>query len=150
MDVYSLHQLIIRKGKLLDTTPEFLSFKRTYIAKWGSISYILLLLEKLLGQSSVDLAYVEGRKVALLVAGDLDLNKPSNEELFDCVVNKDQVGKQIKIPSLMFKGHEGPILAATAIQKNWRMHKARVAYTYLRFLMEKATVIQRAFRLFLF
>lgn len=29
------------------------------------------------------------------------------------------------------------------------MHKARVAYTYLRFLIEKATKIQRVFRLFL-
>lgn len=50
----------------------------------------------------------------------------------------------------MFKGHEGPILAATCIQKYWRMHKARVAYTYLKFLMQKATKIQRAFRLYQF
>jgi hypothetical protein len=50
----------------------------------------------------------------------------------------------------MFKGHEGPILAATYIQKFWRMHKARVAYVYLKFLMEKAVKIQRAFRMFLF
>ena len=49
---------------------------------------------------------------------------------------------------MMFKGQEGPILAATVIQKNWRTHKARVAYTYLKFLMAKATVIQRSFRLF--
>lgn len=50
----------------------------------------------------------------------------------------------------MFKGHEGPILAATYIQKFWRMHKARVAYVYLKFLMEKAVKIQKAFRMFLF
>ena len=54
------------------------------------------------------------------------------------------------IPSLMFKGHEGPIKAATCIQKNWRMHKARVAYTYLKFLMQKAIKIQKAFRLYIF
>lgn len=42
----------------------------------------------------------------------------------------------------MYKGHSGPVLAATCIQKNWRMHKARVAYTYLRFLISKATKIQ--------
>ena len=50
----------------------------------------------------------------------------------------------------MFKGHEGTGKAALCIQKNWRMHKARVAYTYLMFLWQKAVKIQRAFRLFLF
>ena len=48
LDVCSLHQFIIRKGKVLANTPEFLSFKRTYIAQWGSISYIIHLLEKFL------------------------------------------------------------------------------------------------------
>lgn len=41
MDQFSLHQIIIRKGEILDTTPEFISFKRTYLNKWGSVSYIL-------------------------------------------------------------------------------------------------------------
>lgn len=31
MDEYSLHNIIIRKGKCLDETPEFISFKRTYL-----------------------------------------------------------------------------------------------------------------------
>jgi hypothetical protein len=31
MDEYSLHNLIIRKGKCLDEAPEFISFKRTYL-----------------------------------------------------------------------------------------------------------------------
>ena len=60
------------------------------------------------------------------------------EELVD---NTDKELRKVKIPSMMFKGHEGPILAATVIQKNWRTHKARVAYTYLKFLMSKATII---------
>ena len=50
----------------------------------------------------------------------------------------------------MFKGPEGPILAATVLQKNFRMYKAREAYKHLRFLMKKATTIQRRFRLYLF
>jgi hypothetical protein len=44
-----------------------------------------------------------------------DLKKPSNELLFDCIVNKDEVGKIIKIPSRMFKGPKGPELAAITI-----------------------------------
>lgn len=50
----------------------------------------------------------------------------------------------------MFKGPEGPILAATVIQKNFRMFKARESYRHLLFLMKKATKIQRRFRLYLF
>ena len=50
----------------------------------------------------------------------------------------------------MFKGPKGPILAATTIQKNFRMFKAREAYKHLRFLMKKAKIIQRRFRLYLF
>ena len=44
MDQYSLHQIIIRKGEILDTTPEFISFKRTYLNKWGSVSFVLHLI----------------------------------------------------------------------------------------------------------
>lgn len=64
MDVYSLHQLMIRKGTLLEQTPEFISFKRTYIQRWGSIAYVLHLLEKLMSDAQVELCYVEGRKIA--------------------------------------------------------------------------------------
>jgi len=150
MDQYSLHQIIIRKGQILDTTPEFISFKRTYLNKWGAVSYILHCIQRLLSESEVELAYIEGRKVALLAGVEMDLKKPPKEELYDCIVNKNEVASRIKIPSMMFKGQEGPILAATVIQKNWRSHKARVAYTYLKFLMQKATVIQRSFRLYQF
>lgn len=66
MDVYSLHQFIIRKGKVLDQTPEFISFKRTYITQWGSVSYIIHLLEKFLGTYGVDMAYIEGKQLVAL------------------------------------------------------------------------------------
>lgn len=72
------------------------------------------------------MAYVEGKQIAILA--EEDLKKPTNEMLFDCIVNKDEVGKIIKIPSRMFKGPKGPELAAVTIQKNWRMYKAHTAY----------------------
>lgn len=81
LDEFSLHQFIIRKGKCLDDTPEFLSFKRTYISKWGSISYIIHLLEKMLTSSNVPIAIIEGKKLADL--SNEDLKKPKNEDLFD-------------------------------------------------------------------
>jgi hypothetical protein len=42
-------------------------------------------------------------------------NKPANEQLFDCIANKDDVSKLIKIPSRMFKGPRGTELAAITI-----------------------------------
>ena len=69
------------------------------------------------------------------------MRKPSNELLFDCIVNKEEVSKLIKIPSRMFKGPTGPEMAAVTIQKNWKMYKAHTAYNQLKFLMEKATII---------
>jgi len=81
MDVFSLHQFIIRKGKVLDQTPEFISFKRTYIAQWGSVSYIIHLLEKFLATYQVDLAYIDGKQlVSLAESQSQDMrNKPANE-----------------------------------------------------------------------
>lgn len=61
MDEYSLHQLMFRKGKLIDQTPEFISFRRTYIDKWGPVSFILMNFEKLFADYDVQLAYVDGR-----------------------------------------------------------------------------------------
>ena len=148
MDEYSLHQLMFRKGKLIDQTPEFVSFRRTYIDKWGPVSFIIMNFEKLFTDFNVSLAYVDGRQLVELAKESLD--KPTKEEMFDCITNKDDVGKLVKIPTRMFKGPEGPILAVTVLQKNFRMYKAREAYKHLKFLMKKATTIQRRFRLYLF
>jgi hypothetical protein len=56
-DEFSLHQLIFRKGKLIDQTPEFVkSFRRTYIDKWGPaypVSFILMNFEKLFTDHNV-------------------------------------------------------------------------------------------------
>lgn len=104
--------------------------------------------ENLFREYNVQMAYVDGRKLVELAVEKLD--KPTNEEMFECITNKEEVGKLVKIPTLMFKGPEGPIKAAVVIQKNLRMFKARESYRHLLFLMKKATKIQRRFRLYLF
>jgi len=141
LDEFSLHQFIIRKGKCLDDTPEFLSFKRTYISKWGSVSYVIHLLEKFCQSSHIPLAVIEGKKLIELASEDL--KKPMNEDLYDCLVNQEEISKYIKIPTRMFTGPNGPTLAVICIQKYWRGFKARSAYTQLKFLMQKAAVIQK-------
>ena len=69
--------------------------------------------EKLFSDHNIQLAYVDGRALVELAREGLD--KPSKEAMLDCVTNKDDVSKLIKIPKRMFKGPEGPILAATVI-----------------------------------
>lgn len=48
----------------------------------------------------------------------------------------------------MFTGPNGPTMAVICVQKYWRGFKARTAYSQLKFLMQKAAIIQKAFRLF--
>jgi hypothetical protein len=66
MDEYSLHQLIFRKGKLLDETPEFTSFRRTFIDKWGPVSFIIMKFESLFKKFDVLHAVIDGRKLVEL------------------------------------------------------------------------------------
>ena len=80
MDEYSLHQLMFRKGKLIDQTPEFVSFRRTYIEKWGPVSFILMNFEKLFTDFNVQLAYVDGRGLVGLARETLD--KPTKVRLW--------------------------------------------------------------------
>ena len=51
-------------------------------------------------------------------------------------------------PQTMFKGANGPVLAAIKIQTCWRRHKAFSAFDQLKFLMRMATIIQRKYRLY--
>jgi hypothetical protein len=43
------------------------------------------------------------------------LKKPTNDDLFECIVNKDEIANLVKIPTRMFKGPKGPDLAAVNI-----------------------------------
>jgi hypothetical protein len=73
-------------------------------------------LEKFLSTYGVDLAYIEGKQLVQLAQAQSDgMKKPANELLFDCIINKEDVSKHIKIPSRMFKGPRGPELAAITI-----------------------------------
>jgi IQ domain-containing protein H len=46
LDTYSLHHFIIRKGKTLEETPEYVSFRRTFSNIFGKVSVIIKELEK--------------------------------------------------------------------------------------------------------
>ena len=70
LDTYSLHQFLIRYGKTLDTTPEFVSFQRKNKENWGPILGVIGALEKLLTKYFVPMAYIDGAEVVKIEALD--------------------------------------------------------------------------------
>lgn len=41
LDAYSLHQFMIRRGRTLTATPEFVSFQRKYAHRWPAIKAVI-------------------------------------------------------------------------------------------------------------
>lgn len=144
--LYSMYQIVIKGGRVVENTPEYMSFKRTNITKWGAVSLIIYLLEKMMCLYHIPNAVVDGAK--LVVLADEELTRPNDEELLECIINRAQVIEIMNNPKKKFKGPCGPDLAAICIQKNWRRFKAYDAFTMLKFSMSKATIIQRRWRLY--
>ena len=103
-------------------------------------------IEKFISQFNVNYAYVD--VLRMLQLSDLDNERYSEEEIMSCISNRTQVNEAINNPRNKFKGPNGPVLAAIKVQTCWRRHKAFSAFAQLKFLMLKATVIQRKFRLY--
>lgn len=97
----------------LDTTPEFISYKRTYIQVWAAISYVIHHLEKMLTKYQVPHAVINGKRLSDL--SEMELRNPSQEQLFDCLINHEEVGDYIKIPTRMFKGPNGTEIACVTV-----------------------------------
>ena len=147
LDTYSLHQFIIRKGRTLHETPEFQSYKRICENIWEPISNIIKSLEKLLSNYDIQLAYIDGKKLAKLA---IQPKKTQNlNDLLDCIVNSEEINKVLKIATRMFKGAKGMEFAAIKIQSHWRMYSALRDYRRIRVLVEKVKIIQSNFRVFL-
>ena len=79
---------------------------------------------------------------------EIDLDKYTIEEFLDCINNKKQVLDVIKGPATMFKGPNGHNMAAIFIQKCWKGYRSCSNFRQLKFLMQKATIIQRRYRLY--
>lgn len=142
LDTYSLHQFVIRKGKTLSSTPEFLSFRRKYAYMWGQVENIIRLLEDFMINYSINLAYVNGQKVVALAEDDL--HKPQLTELLDCLENVDKVSILMKIPGQRYIGDDGPDAAATKLAATYKMHRQRQLYLQHRHRCALARMIQAA------
>lgn len=141
LDMYSLHEFIIRKGQTLRNTPEFVSYQRSFAVQWGAISLVISHLERLLTAFGIQLAYIDGKKVAALAS--VDLGVPTKEELLNCVANRAEVEPQMVSLTQQFKqGSQGHHAAATKIQSMIKMWKQKGAYEHLKAATHAALRIQ--------
>ena len=76
-----------------------------------------------------------------MILAEDELTTPDEDDLLNCVLNRDQADHKVRDPTHKYKGGAGKLLAVTMIQKCWRRFKAYTAYNQLRFLMAKATII---------
>lgn len=148
LDLYSMHEFIIRKGKTLRSTPEFASFKRHYSSSWGEVEGLIEALEQLLSTYGVELAYVDGKRLAQLAsyqAPDL----VTADELVQCITNAEDVVPLVSDPSRPFQyGPRRHHVAATKIQATWRMYRQRIAYFHLLIGTRAAIAIQRQWAMY--
>ncbi|KEG15250.1 IQ calmodulin-binding protein motif family protein [Trypanosoma grayi] len=148
LDVYSMHEFLIRKGATLRSTPEFASFKRRYAACWGNVELVIRRLEEFLQNYGIDLAYVDGRKVAALATFQVD-DLLSREEMLQCLANREEVEPLTSSVSQQYvSGVNGHNLAAQKIQATWRMYLQRIAYRHLLVGTRASIVIQRTWGLY--
>ena len=116
MDTFSLHHFIIRHGVTLTTTPEYASFQRKYSTEWGAVEQLVSVLENMMQQYSVPLAYVDGQKLADIALDPLV--EHDERALIACLVNSEQVSSFVQMPGQRYRAsHQGTeAVAATALQ----------------------------------
>ena len=136
----------MKNGRFDEASPEYAQFKRQNITKWGVVSQLMQQIERFLSQYRINYIYVD--VLRLLQLADLDNEKYSEDDILSCITNRVQVDDAIRNPRNKYKGPNGPVLAAIKVQTCWRRHKAYSAFAQLRYLMTKATIIQRKFRLY--
>ena len=139
LDQYSLHHFLVYRARTLRSTPEFKSFERKYAIKWADVELLIGELERLLRRHRVDLAVIDGARLAEVATAALD--GWSREDVISCIENKEQVMPLLNLPG---QGRpegrtkrERQISAATTIQALGRLYVARVAY-HARIQRERA------------
>jgi hypothetical protein len=126
------YRFAIQKGKVRQSSSDFLAFKQRYCLSWGSIVTMLTHLENMMKMYSVPLAFIHGEKLSYL-ALQFELNSaPTVEDLLSVVVNREDVEALIKKPGQQYSGPNGKHMAATKIQATYRMHRDRAKYLEYR------------------
>jgi len=156
LDTFSLHEFLIRRGETLDSTPEFLSFKRAYQSQWAAIADLIIQLESLCVEYAVPLAVVDGKSLASLAMLEgkraLALGEPVQaplDDLLSCVQNIESVAELLGKPGARFRGPQGVDAAAVKIQTKYRGHQARKHVEEVKLRDSSIVPIQQRVRVFL-
>ena len=120
--MYSNHSLIIRKGKLIQDTNEFVSFSRVFQKDWQKIVLFIEEIEKICTRNSWDIVYVNGKKLSEI---------QQKESVLECVVNLEELPFRMD----KFSGNEGRKKAAVLIQKNVRMYLQKKEFSKIKLII---------------
>ena len=137
MDQYSLHNFIVWRGRVQETTPEYISFRRTYEHIWKSIAMILNRLEIIVQKEDMKMVVLNGSKVAELAKLYISMNNNNNNQsnnnqqipdqiIYDCIMSSDHKNHEM-IMSNLRRGLSSDSASQSALrmQTSFRGYKAR-------------------------
>jgi len=138
-------RLFVKKGKFVESYPEFQRFHKNNLLIWSSISQILKKIEALLEENQIRYADINAEKVYDLA--NL-MKKVEKNELVACILNQEIVKSSMKLPTKKFKGLKAEEMAAKCVQTFWKaLHFKREKKR--KFLCIKmAKKIQRYWRIY--
>ncbi|GBG25999.1 IQ domain-containing protein H [Hondaea fermentalgiana] len=146
MRAQGLYVFMVHKGVTLTRSSGFIAFKRAFEAEWGAISRLITKVETVMVKYDVEVAYMDGGKVAELARDQL--SRHSESDILRCVCNEDQVRSTVQLPGRAFTTgtEDSEDLAAAAIQARFRGGRQRQDYHALRQEHRAARVITDAVR----
>lgn len=140
MDEHALHIFLIRFGKVIEETPEFISFKRICERDWGKILPLIKILEKNSAILGIKLIKVNGGELYKLSFK----TKITQRDLLNCFMPNDETDTAFNVLELWAILKEN---AAVKIQTWVRMKQAQKMVTKIRILIKYVKIIQNFFRL---
>jgi hypothetical protein len=153
LDDHSLHRFLVRRGRVVQDTPEFESFRRRCGTRWPRICIVLEALEALVARLALPLVFGRGRVVAEL-AERMDA-APTTQPVTMRDVLACIEGCETMPPLPPDADFDRPLpqrserdRAALCIQTHFRRFREQRRYHALREAARRACVIQRAWRAF--
>lgn len=131
---------MIRFGKVIEETPEFISFKRICERDWGKILPLIRILEKNSAILGIKLIKVNGGELYKLSFK----TKITQRDLLNCFMPNDETDTAFNVLELWAILKEN---AAVKIQTWVRMMQAQKMVTKIRILIKYVKIIQNFFRL---
>jgi hypothetical protein len=143
MDQHALHVFMIRNGKIIQETPEFLSFKRVIDRDLNRIVPFLLTIEQFAAFLEKKLIKVNGSELYKLIFQP----KVSLKDIVACFIPPDDTESGYNLSDLIEELRSKAVLR---IQRWIRMKLAQRTVLKIKILIQKAKIIQRRVKVYLF